>query len=338
MRILIESKSYKDYLAKCHEAFRTGLRAMFDTRCFGEGYPGYWPFGPFVKTYEQIMHQVFPDVPPDIVIADSYYPQDLRGFKYTGIADIDVPTALVLGDYWDVAEHYHDGFVRYVQESGITHILSYFPQPLDIWAGTPIADRFTYLPPCFDPQIFNDWQIPKTYDVGFLASGTTTYSDFYPERFAIHQKLLKKDGIRYLWAPHPGWERHKKDHPLVGRNFSKAINSCKIFVTTGGKYRNAQPKIFEALASKTLLMSDRPIGADRIGLRDGVNYAKISEDDILDKIDYYLAHPDLCAEIAETGYNLALRRHSCYVRAIEFYEQVSGRLQNLVSAKEPNLR
>ena len=326
MRILIESKSYEYYLAKCHEAFRTGLRALFDVRCFGQGYPGYWPSKLFIKTYAQIVPQMFPDSPPDLLVADSYYPHDVGGFKYAGLADLDIPKAIVLGDYWDM-ETNRGGFVEFVQRNGLDFILSYFLQPLEIWAGTPIADRFIYLPPSFDPRIFNDWQMEKTYDVGFLANGTTEFSPFYPERFNIHQKLLKRQGLHYLWAPHPGWKRHKMTSPLVGKNFSKAINSCRIFITSGGIYRNAQPKIIEALASKTLLMSDEPVGADRIGLQDELNYVRITEDDVLEKVEYYLEHPDLCAAIAENGYQLALHRHSCYTRAVEFYKQVSGRLQ-----------
>jgi spore maturation protein CgeB len=271
------------------------------------------------------VQRVFPDAPPDIIIAAHGYPYNLHGFKYSGIADVHVPKAIILSDYWDLAENHFEGFVTFVQESEINFILSYFLQPLEIWGATPIADRFIYLPPSFDPQMFNDWQMDKSYDVGFLAAGTTEYSPFYPERFKIHQKLLKNTRIKYLAAKHPGWGRHKDKTPLVGRNFSKAINSCKIFITTGGKYRNAQQKIFEALASRTLLMMDEAIGLDRLSLEENVHFVKISEDDVLDKIDYYLSHSALCDSIAEAGYRLALRRHSCYVRAIEFYEQVSMR-------------
>jgi hypothetical protein len=234
----------KSYLAKCHEAFRTGLRAMFDTRCFGRGYPGYWPFGPFVKTYAQIIQRVFPDTPPDIIIPSSSRP-NLGGLKYAGIADIDVPKAVVFGDYWHTAEHHYDRFVNLVQENRGNYILSYFPQSLEIWADSPIADRFIYLPPSFDPRIFNDWQMEKAYDVGFLAAGTTEHSPFYPERSAIHQKLLRNKKLKYLWAPHPGRGRFPADHPLVGNGFSKAINSCQLFITTGGTYRNAHAKYVE---------------------------------------------------------------------------------------------
>jgi hypothetical protein len=322
MRILIEGKNHKNYLAKCHEAFRTGLRATFDTRLFGKGYPGYWPF---MKTYAQIIKKTFQDSQPDLLIAHSHFPSDPKGFKYEGISEVKAIKTFILGDYWEVSGHYKQQFIEYVNQNKIDFILSYYIQPMEIWKGTSIADRFIYLPPTFDPVIFNDWHISKQYDVGFLAAGTTNYTDFYPERFAIHQMLLKKTGIRYLWSEHPGW-KERKSHPLIGVNFSKAINSCKIFITTGGIYKNAQPKIFEALASKVLLMSDEPLGSKEIGLQDGFNYVKISENDVMSKVDYYLTHPDQCEEIAEAGYQLALRKHSCYVRAIDFYKQIRIKL------------
>jgi spore maturation protein CgeB len=112
----------------------------------------------------------------------------------------------------------------------------------------------------------------------------------------------------------------------VGKGFSRAINSCRIFITTGGILHTAHAKYVEILASKSLLMADEPIGAERLGLKDGYNYVKISADDVMDKIDYYLGRPDEAQAIAERGYFTALQRHSCYVRAVEFYEAIRNHL------------
>jgi spore maturation protein CgeB len=296
---------------------------MFDARCFGKGYPGYYPLGPFKKTYNEIIHQVFPEVMPDMLVANFDHFNGRKRFDYAGLADLKVSKAIVFRDYWYIADRYHDEFVRIIEDSRIDFILSYFPQPLEIWADSPIANRFVYLPPSFDPRIFNDWQMPKQYDVGFLAAGTTIYSDFYPERFAIHKRLLEEKRIRYLWAPHPGWSWHRKDHPLVGRGFSRAINSCKMFITTSGQFRNAHAKYVEILASKTLLLADEPLGWERLRLEDGVNYVRICDADLIDKIEYYLSHPEMAARIAERGYQTAINFHTCYTRALEFLEETT---------------
>ena len=328
MRILIASASYELYLAKCHEALRTGLRRLFDTKCFGKGYPGYRPF---LRSYDQIVRRTFGEV-PDVLLADSYYPQDKTGFRYSGFSSLDCLKGFVLGDYWDVTERSEPrGFVDFVVGTRADFILSYFPQPVDFFAGSAIADRFIHCPPCFDPAIFNDWEQPKVHDVGFLASGTVDYSDWYPERHAIHKLLLQRRDLKYLWAPHPGWQIHKKQRALVGSNFSKAINSCKIFITTGGRLRNAQPKIFEALASRTLLMVDDVVGAEALGLEDSVNCVKISRSDIMDKIDHYIRHADERESIAEAGYLHAMRHHSCYARALSVGEALMARLPRKVA-------
>lgn len=316
MRILVEGESRVRYLAKCHEAFRTGLRGMFDARCFGKGYPGYWPF---IQNYSKLIQHVFPAYLPDIVLAELWFPDKPAAFKYRGLADVKPLKAFIFGDYWITAERHHEEFVRLVQDNQIDLIICYFPQPLRIWAGTPIADKFIHLPPSFDPRIFNDWQMEKTHDVGFLAAGTTEPSPFYPERNRIHQKLLNHPRVKYLWAAHPGWRSFRADHPLVGQGFSKAINSCRIFITTGGRFRNAHAKYVEILASKSLLMADEPIGWEGLRLADGVNYVQVSEDNVVEKIDYYLARPELAQQIAESGHALALRYHNCYARAMDFH-------------------
>lgn len=320
MRVAIEGCCLRRYIAKCHEAFRTGLRAMFDTRLFGKGYPGYRPW---VRTYSQIIDRLFPECRPDILIADSYFPYDKNGFKYSGMAELNAPTTFILGDYWDIVDKQRDDFVRFVEDNRISYVLTYFPQPLDTLADTSLAGRLIYIPPCFDPAIFNDWQMAKQYDVGFLAAGTTDRHDFYPERFSIHHKLLKQANINYLWSHHPGWGQFSTKHPSVGQGFSKKINSCKMFVTTGGIFRNAHAKYVEILASRTLLLADEPIGWEHIGLQDGFNYVKISEEDVLDKIHYYLSRPEEAEEIATNGYATALKRHSCYQRAVEFHDGIA---------------
>jgi hypothetical protein len=320
MRILIQGDRLDKYLAKCHEALRTGLRALFDTRCFGRGYSGYWPASLKVRTFPQMIRHVFPECVPDLLFTqDIHLSASELAPKYEELENVGIKKTILLADYWGISEKDPQILVDFVSDYNIDLIYSYFPQPLAIWSNTAIGNKLRYLPPCFDPRIFNNWKMPKEYDVGFLAAGTLEPMPKYPERYKLHQQLLQQRDLKYLWAAHPGWKLHGKNSPLVGRNFSRAINSCRIFITTGGVLRNAHSKYIEALASHTLLMADEPVGAESLGLVDNINYVCISEDNVLEKVRYYLARPELCYKIAEEGYRLAMTKHNCFVRANDFF-------------------
>jgi len=270
------------------------------------------------------MHVFGSDV-PDVLVADSYFPYDPRGFKYEGFDRVPCSKGFILGDYWEVTGAERDRFVNYVISSKSDFVISLFPQPLTIFSESPISKKLFYLPPCFDPAIFRDWRVPKTFDIGFLAAGTVEPSPTYPERARIHERLLKK-GLKYLYAAHPGWGKSAARHPLVGSGFSRAINSCRMFVTTAGSLRNANAKYIEILASRSLLLADEPLGADRLGLEDGLNYVKLTEENMDDKIAYFLRHPEEAEAIATRGYELALKHHTCYTRAVEFFEAMRPKL------------
>lgn len=321
MRLLIQGPRLDNYLAKCHEALRTGLTAIFDTRFFGKGYSGYG-IGRFLcRDFPSIVRRLFPDKEPDWIFTQNIQKTPWEFVpRYSGLEKVQARKAILLADYWLLAEKNPQELPGFVEAYGIDLVFSYFPQPLEIWSGTVVGPKLKYLPPTFDPQLFNDWGMPKIYDVGFLAAGTVNPVSCYPERQAIHQVLMAQKDLRYLWAPHPGWKRHGKNAPLVGKHFSRAINSCKMFVTTGGIWGNANPKYFEILASRSLLLAEEPVGAEKLGLVDGVNYVKISQEDILDKIHFYLKNEHLAVEIANRGFALAMTRHNCYARAAEFHE------------------
>jgi hypothetical protein len=318
MKILIVGDCLDLYLAKCHEAFRTGLRRTFDARAFGKGYPG---FDPSLQTYAEILRHVFPEGPPDLII--THYLPTPPDFKlpYPDLAYIPIPKAIYLGDYWVVTSGHADAFRAFVERNGITVVLSYFPQPLKLFPAD-FAKRLAWMPVCVDPTVFNDWRVDKAYDVGFLAANTTDFSPFYPERYAIHQRLLQEKGLAYLWAQHPGWQMHAAEHPLVGVGYAKKINSCRIFITTSGLLTNLHAKYFEILASKSALFADFAEGASELHFRDGENYVRIEPGNVMDKIDYYLARPALLEKIAEAGYVMVMKHHSCYARAMDFRDRV----------------
>ncbi|MCC6952992.1 MAG: glycosyltransferase, partial [Deltaproteobacteria bacterium] len=66
-----------------------------------------------------------------------------------------------------------------------------------------------------------------------------------------------------------------------------------------------------------------PRGSD-LGLVDGENYVAITEENVEEKIAYYLAHPEEARTVAARGFELAQRLHNCHARAVQFLESLEG--------------
>lgn len=326
MNILIEGKNLKDYYAKVHEACRTGLKALFNAKSYGEGYPLY---DPNLKSFVEMKKALFGDQKLNLIILSGCWnARELeKGIFYKELNGLNCKKAIMLTDFWSEAGGKTDDYEKFILNNDIDYIFSYFRAPFHLWKDLEIYDRLIWYPPCFDPHVFNDWNIEKRWDVGNLNAAALEYHPFYPERYAIHQKLVEMNDISYYYEKHPGTGMLDPNTPLIGKSFSEAINQCKIFITTGSlQYRNFTPKYIEIMASKACLFATEPLDAEVIGLEDGVNYVRISVDDVQDKVRYYLAHEEELNKIAENGYRFVLERYSCYAQANFVFHQLVDRL------------
>ena len=333
MKILIIGNNLENYIAKIHESFKNGLKSLFDVRNYGVGYPGY---DETIDSFAGIKDTIFPNEQIDLVIlfnAGGMGPYDVRnlenGFIYKDLDALNCKKAIVLNDFWSEAETQRELYFRFVKENSIDYIITVFRAPFYLWKEFDICDRLIYRPPCIDPKIFNDWGQEKKYDVGNLNAGIFGRNKFYPERAAFHNKLLEMDDISYFYAKHPGWGMFSPEAELVGKNFSRAINQCKIFVTSGNlDYRNFHGKHIEILASGSLLMTNEPMDASYLGLIDGVNYVSVNEENLQEKVRYYLKHEDKRIQIAQRGYALAMERYTSYAAAAYVYKELLKKLQD----------
>ncbi len=321
MKILIVANSSEGYLAKNAEAWRNGLRAHFDVRSFGEGYPGY---DPSLKSYPEIVERMFPDGGPDLLIAEYYYFRDgnLLSFTYSGIEEVQALKGIHLTDYWYVTDEHLGEFERQLRKFDITCVLTMCLRPKRLYADPDTQRRFIFAPACFDPQETNDWGLPKQFDVGFLGAGTTTYDSFYPERHLLHLELMKQTDLKYLYANHPGYDQ--PEHPHVkGSGFSQAINSCRAFIVTASPRKVPFAKYIEAMASGALLIGTPPEEEPELQLVDGVNWVRAeTEAEIIPKLRWHLERPEVLERIARNGYKTAMERHTCYRRAVDIYSQI----------------
>lgn len=315
MKILIEGENCENYYAKVHESYRTGLRAMCDTRCYGKGYEGY---DETIKTFVEIKKKIFGEEDIDLILlTDCWNLRNLKqGLNYTGLENLNCKKAIMLCDFWSEANCQIEEYVEFINQHNIDFILSYFRAPLYLWKNLEIHKKLIWFPPSFDPKLFNDWGLTKKWDVGNLNADIQKRTTFYPERYEMHERLKKMEGISYLTARHPGTGILPRNTPLIGKNFSEAINQCRMFFTSGNmQYRNFAPKYVEIMASHSCLMAYEPLDAEYIGLVDGENYINLDNKNIEETIRYYLSHEQECDSIAAKGYQFVMNKYNCYVGA-----------------------
>lgn len=185
-----------------------------------------------------------------------------------------------------------------------------------------------WLPWSVEPSTFKDWGLRKVWDVATTgAHGLPAY----PLRHEICRTLpsfAEKHKFRALvrgsippqrvpiskiWAD-PKLRREN----AVYTDFSKLLNQTKIYVFGCSVFRYPVKKLWEAMASKCMVMCDEPDGAEELGLVDGVNYVKISRDDWREKLLYYLENGRERCRITRNGFRLVAERHTNRVRVAEF--------------------
>jgi len=245
MKLLVVGHNSGQYLAKTHEAFRKGLRDVLNATLYGEGYPG---FTPTWTTFPRIVQGLTGGEGVDVLLTHVRHGHRLEEmtFFYPGLEDVEALKLAPMSDYWNMTDRFRDELPAWLEAHDLTAI-SYYPQLPAMYEGTPWAHRFRTVLPTFDPSVFNDWGLPKIWDVGHIGSGVLDGDPFYPERQAIRAQLRRPD-LSCLWRPHPGWGDHPADHPQVGSGFSRLINQCRFFVCTGGKYDLPLARYFEVMA------------------------------------------------------------------------------------------
>lgn len=326
MNILIEGENQKNYYAKLHEAYRTGLRRTFNVKFWGKGYEEY---DESVKSFVRIKEKLFGDEQIDFLpLTDCYDPQNYaKGISYCDLDKINCKKIIMLCDFWSEASCKFSEYEEFIESLKIDYIFSFFRYPLNAWKKSKIYNKLIWFPPSFDPLIFNDWKKEKIWDVGNLNASIRTFDKFYPERYNMHMILSGMEDIKYFTARHPGSGMKAPNTPLIGKSFSEAINSCKLFVTSGNLiYRNYTPKYVEIMASKTCLLAFEPMDSELIGLVDGINYVKIDEHNLEEKVRYYINHDQERERIAENGYQFVLNNYSCYALALRIYTELRMRL------------
>lgn len=163
-----------------------------------------------------------------------------------------------------------------------------------------------WLPFSVDNNRFKRLDLPKIVDVSILGN------------LNPHVYTLRLKALVYLLQQN---KYSLRTAPAYGDDYVRAINQSRVFLTCSGIWKYPVMKYFEAMACGVLLFADTPLDAEELGFKANVNYVALTgeEQDLQEKLDYYLNNPTEAEKVAHAGEELARSRHTNEVRARELY-------------------
>ena len=272
--------------------------------------------------------------PLDDCIVRKYNLQGEMRIFPLGLDKVNVPKIAWINDFWGCSPQEWD---RILLGNGFQFALATCCPPFTREAvflrffsqQVRSTVRFIPWPRAMSPIIYRDYGLEKVYDVTLL--GALHPEGFYPLRNRMHRVFAAQSELRYFYQQHPGYRYTGCEHALVGDRYARVINQSRIFATCTSVYRIPIMKVYEALACRSLLLSNAPCGAEFLGLVDGDTFAAVDEHNFLAKARWYLANPDELARVSSNGMHLFQTRHTVDKRAEEFREILSS----LLEGREP---
>ncbi len=174
----------------------------------------------------------------------------------------------------------------------------------------------------YDFYLQKEWftHVPKKYDVvcyGFVDEW------IYEDRYHWFNLLKEQKKISVFIVPHPGYE--KAEHEYVGEKLFELISSAKIAIVSPSILEYGLQKYHEIALSKAALCGRLPRrGLDKY--RDCfIDLEDLSDKQILEKIQYYLDHPEELDQIVEKAYQVCSENY-LYENGLELFRNFFGHL------------
>lgn len=174
----------------------------------------------------------------------------------SGLADLDVPTAMEIEDSWEKPE-VQQCFLRDNCFDYAFHTAR--PRETAYQEACPNT-RFVWTPMAVHTDIFRDYRLEKVNDVLFYGA----VRDAYPLRvrlLRLLEDLARSGGLRVKIIPHPGyWDEGYVSHDghYVGEKLAREINRSWITIATGSVYGCLFAKHLEIAAAKSFVAGSLP--------------------------------------------------------------------------------
>jgi hypothetical protein len=346
LRVLFLAVNLKGWTAQNIAYFQEAIQERMPASVFyGPGFRYNTNFVP------EIINETFPDSQPDAIFCFVSHlnllgnpmpeaqrrkygvPDELKVFP-VGLDKVNVPKVMWITDFWQSTK---DEWDRVLLDNGFRYAFSTCCPPFGSrkvfrrFFSSAAAEnvRFVPWPHAVPHQVFKDYGLSKTYDVACLGMA---FEDFYPLRTLMYRRFAHEPGLQCLIHGHPGYEFLSPKDAIVGESYAKALNQSRILATCTGIYGVPFQKIFEAMMCKAVVLSDRPYGAEYLGLLDRHNYLSVDDTNFVEVAKYYLARPSELERLARNAYELVTSQHTVEVRAGEFCYT----LGELLAGNEPD--
>ena len=179
----------------------------------------------------------------------------------------------------------------------------------------------------------------STEELKRFACDICTYGNLYYFRQRLLEQLTDYD-VRF-WGTLPGWLVNRVPEMVQGRGIyetdkAKALGAAKIVLNSlhFGEVGGLNARCFEVAGCGGFqLVSHSPAVEEHFAVGSEIDVFRSAEE-LREKIDYYLARPDLRSQIASAGQHRAYREHT-YRHRLERIFEVAGLPGMLRGTAEP---
>lgn len=170
--------------------------------------------------------------------------------------------------------------------------------------------RVRRLPYCVNENLYKDYGLPKSVDVGMYCNDT-------PQRVALGEKLrafCEQQGYSFEYGRREGTE------------YAKAFNAAKVCVNLARTPTNRPHRTFDVMACKSCLLTSSLPDISGEERENGVHYATFYDDGGAALAIGVMLESGEWQDVAQAGYDLVREKHTWAVRAKElrqiFYEEL----------------
>ena len=242
------------------------------------------------KTVQENIAAIYGNSQPDIVIA--YQPLKLKSFK-----DINIPKCIRYNEMWS-KKHTANEIIKSGSDLIICHHLNDMPYYEKLMPDK----KFVNISHCAEKTIYKDYEGEKTIDVLL----TWAISRHYPFSGRLANIMIKDlaNKVKCQILRHPGGNLEASQGSIL-EDYAKLINRSKITLTCSSAYKYRLGKYTEVPMCASLLAADLP-NEDHDFFKQFmlVLDPKISDDEIVEKIVYYVKNDGERNKLIQKGLEL----------------------------------